>query len=184
MRKEKCNLLVFFFFLIFLTGFILPEELVSDTGVIYDSEIWDSFRKYPLVDVIIKVKDFSNITISSKDSQEVQISKDKQRNEIFNNITDSVLLTLSKDEFIYKDRTISGRTSFGYITEKGFNKLLNNSNVKAIYIEKYIPLFGEDKLRLPYEVNYKFFFIVISIILIVIIFVIYFIIKKIKKKKK
>ena len=160
--KSVINLIVLLILIINMSFFISSKTLAMKE-VKYDSELTEYFKNQTLVektiiqkeldsyfleivnnktwiDVIIKVKDFSNITISGKDSIEIQKVKDQQRNKIFNDVTNSILLTLSEEDFRYKDRTISGRTFFGYVTEEGFNKLLNNSNIRAIYLEEYIPV--------------------------------------------
>jgi len=157
----------------------------SEKGVQYEKKILNELENSKWIDVIIKVKDFSNITISGKDSIEIQKVKDQQRNKIFNDVTNSILLTLSEEDFRYKDRTISGRTFFGYVTEEGFNKLLNNSNIRAIYLEEYITLLGKDKIGLAYEEGYRFKLsqVILSIVaLIIMALIIYFIIKRLKKE--
>ena len=124
---------------LFLVNFVRAELYsYSDMGVKYETEILSEFESKVWIDVIIDIKDLSNITISNKDSIEIQIEKDKQRNKFFNNITESILDTLSNDKFRYKDKT--DRTIFGYITEEGFDELLNNPNIKSIYLEKYVPV--------------------------------------------
>ena len=158
-KKEVINLGIILILILNMIFFVSPKvssekesEILTINGIKYDSKIDEYFNDPVLVeriiakqgldsyfleienniiwvDVIIDIKDLSDITISSKDSMEIQIEKDKQRSEFFNNVTESILATFSEEEFRYKDKM--DRTIFGYVTQEGFNKLLSNPNVKS-----------------------------------------------------
>jgi len=99
---------------------ISAEILVSDAGVEYESEILKAFKDQTWVYVTVDIKDTSNITIFYKeDSIEVQEMKDKQRDGIIGGIIDSVLSTLSEDEFKVKNTRVGFSGFSGNITEEG-----------------------------------------------------------------
>ncbi|MFH1376233.1 MAG: hypothetical protein ABIH25_01225 [Candidatus Woesearchaeota archaeon] len=105
--------------------------LVSDAGVEYDKEIQFFFKEW--VPVIVEVKDFSNITIDYKnDPAEIQEAKDNEKRDIYKETMNSVLSTLSDEEFQLKRESEWGTFFSGNITKKGFDKLLNDQRVKKI----------------------------------------------------
>ena len=112
-------------------GLVHAEVLVSDANVSYESEIVDGFEDSGLVSVIVEIKDITNITISRNDPVELQNMKDEERKKILSNITNSVLLTLSEDEF--KIRNKESHFFSGNITEKGFDKLILDERIGNIY---------------------------------------------------
>jgi hypothetical protein len=143
-KKEKSKyymgsskIFLIFLTILFLIGSISAEMLVSDSGVGYDSEISSKFLFSKWVNIMIKVNDFSNVTIDyGEDSIETQEMKDNQMWEIYRQTSDNILSNLSEEEFILEERSEFGIFIVGEITQEGFNKLLNDTRVKHIYAEK------------------------------------------------
>ena len=144
---------------------IADKEEINPKNIKYDSKILDYFNNQNLVkqiisknendfhslnivnnktwiNVIVKVKDVTNISVSFKDSIEIQESKDEERKRILGNITDSVLNTLLEDEFQLDGKFISGYGFSGKITKEGFDKLLDNSRIDKVFFSgtSYISL--------------------------------------------
>src|SRR3989344_4799369 len=122
--------------LCFIIFFHLVNAQTSDSGVQYDNELNSQFSVNKWIPVTIKIKDITNITPLKSDSIEVQESKDFERKAILNNITDSILLTLSEDEFQLEGKFPLGNGFYGNITKQGFEKLLGDEKIKNIYANK------------------------------------------------
>ena len=122
--------------LCFIIFFHLVNAQTSDSGVQYDNELNSQFSVNKWIPVTIKIKDITNITPLKSDSIEVQESKDFERKAILNNITDSILLTLSEDEFQLEGKFPLGNGFYGNITKQGFEKLLGDERIKNIYANK------------------------------------------------
>ena len=134
---------------------INPLEGISDKGIKYDKEILDNFnltniekdyfikgdlKKFPKkeidwVHVMVKVKDFSNITIPHRTSPDFESKKD-ERWEIYRETSDTVLSTLSPDEFRLKSKSEFGRSFSGNITKKGFDKLLDEPYFLYLFLDE------------------------------------------------
>jgi len=121
----------------------LLKVSISDRGVEYEQKVLNYFNNQTLVEQIISegrkeskflkiiddrtwvhisvdVRDTSNVIISYKeDSIEVQEMKDRQKEEIIGGIIDSVLSTLSEDEFKVKNTRVGFSGFSGNITEEG-----------------------------------------------------------------
>lgn len=123
---------------IFLTSFVSAG--VSEVGVEYDSELMGQFLVNKWVHVIVKIHDATNITVLKKDLIEVQESKDDERKAVLDNISDSVLLALSENEFQLEGKFPIGNGFYGNITKEGFDKLLKDKRVRKIYSEKELSL--------------------------------------------
>lgn len=148
---------------LFLVSFVSASNLLvgtSDSGVQYDKEILGQFLISDWVHVTIKVHDFSNIIIDyQEDSVEVQTEKDNQRWDVYRNTSESVLSTLSEEEFQLKSKSEFGRSFSGNITKEGFDKLLQDERVKHIYSDKEIysslsesaPLINADNVWADYD---------------------------------
>ena len=111
---------------------------ISEYGVEYDSILKLQFLASKWVHVMVDVKDFSNITFSKEDLNEEFEEKINERKNILSNLSDSVLLTLSNDEFKLGGKLTSGRAFYGNITKEGFDKLLKDERVRKIYAKKEI----------------------------------------------
>ena len=136
-RKEASVRILFLFTVVFLLGVFLSgcklavdkEQNISEEGKIdkeiieanvsYDSQILEEFKINEWVNVIIKLKDDSNI---------IDIS---EKNRWFEPRREEVLATLSENEFKLGRR--SSRGFHGEINKKGFDKLLRDKRVDAIY---------------------------------------------------
>jgi len=141
MENKKVILFVELFILsmVFLNIVSAEGVGISDYNVSYDSELIGQFFLSDWVHVTVDVKDFSNIIIDYKeDSVEVQTIKDNQRWDTYRNTSDSVLSTLSENEFQLKQKSEFGSFFSGNITKEGFEKLLKDERVKKIYAKKYI----------------------------------------------
>ncbi|MEK6917836.1 MAG: S8 family serine peptidase [Nanoarchaeota archaeon] len=118
---------------------------ISEKGVEYDNEITEKFANQSmnktseeknLVSVMIRMKDFSDISVQKSDSINTQKQKDEERWSIYKGTSESVLSTLSENEFILERKSDFGVFFSGNITEEGFNKLLNDGRVEKINIKK------------------------------------------------
>ncbi len=138
MDKETKIIVFAIFLCLLLISFILVG--VFKSKVEYDKKLIVQFLVNKWVHITIKIHDVSNITISKDDSIEVQTTKDNERISILNNISDSILLTFSEDEFKLEGKFPIGNGFYGDITKEGFEKLLKDSRVKKIYAEKHITL--------------------------------------------
>ena len=164
---------------LFLINFIHASEIISDSEVKYDSEVFEILKSSKWAPIIVEVKDITNVSVSYKDSVEVQEAKDKERKIILENITDSILSTLSKDEFILKRKSLLGDGFSGNITKEGFEKLLTNPNVKKVYFS------GTSYMVTTARIKNIFADIIKIIFVMSIILIIYRLIKnKIHKKNK
>src|SRR3989344_2132234 len=142
--------LIFFIFvmavILFLVSLVNAECIgVSSKQVKYDTNVLTNFDiaennktlgKEVLIPITVKIKDITNITPLKSDSIEVQESKDFERKAILDNITDSILLTLSEDEFQLEGKFPLGNGFYGNITKQGFEKLLGDERIKNIYANK------------------------------------------------
>ena len=164
---------------IIFINIIQADELISDSGVKYDSEILEVLESSQWAPVIVKVKDVTNISVSFKDSIEIQESKDEERKRILGNITDSVLNTLLEDEFQLDGKFISGYGFSGKITKEGFDKLLVDQMVGKIFFDGELYIVTIAKIKNIFIQVIKIIFVVLLIIII------YKLIKnKIHKKNK
>lgn len=167
-----------FFSILILSLFLISfvSAGVSDAGVEYDGELIGQFLLSEWVPVTIDIKDTTNINIPRKDSSDFE-SKINQRKVIMINLTNSVLSTLSGEEFQLKRNSEFGGFFSGNITKEGFDKLLKDGRVKKIYAKKY----GYENL---YEsilfVSKNIFIYFIPVILLILIIIILI---KLKKKK-
>ncbi len=114
--------MVFIAFLFSLTNVKAELLLESSNGVQYDAAIADAFvvNKSGEVLVGIYLKDESGL------------SKDSERNAWFSVRTDDVLVNLTEEDFRMFRKSSDGFN--GYITKQGFDKLINDSRIDAIYI--------------------------------------------------
>jgi len=86
--------------------------LISDAGVEYEVEVLEKLNKTEWIPVIIEIY-FENSTI-----------------------IDQVLSNLLESEFKLKKKLLGNDALVGNITKEGFNKVLNNPNVRLIYLSR------------------------------------------------
>ena len=141
-----------------MINFVIAEMLVSDVGVIYDSEIEKAFNSSEWVGVFFKLDDISK--------------------------ADNLISNLSDEEFQFIGKSPS--RIVGKITKGGFNKLINDSRVKEIYYN--FPVEGtnnktedENKIYSEKERDYQLYMWIILGGLLLIIF--YIIIRKKKNNR-
>jgi len=137
-RKEL--FIIFLLLLSFLFISAAEDFGVSEKGVKYDKAIVSNFNKnisnnksLEFIPVIIKIKDTSNIFITKNDSIEIQNTKDKRRKEILDDISNSVLSSLSKENFQLEGMFSLGNGFYGEVNRKGFEELLGDNRIEKIY---------------------------------------------------
>ena len=96
---------------------------------------------------------------------EVQKEKDEAKYILLGNIKDSVLSTLTKDEFQLKSESYYWFS--GNITKEGFEKLLNDGRVKKIYAKKEFKLASNNTFNTP--LSYIILILVIGVLVILLI---------------
>lgn len=149
-------------FCLFLISFVYAEALISDAGVEYESDIVDDLNGSEWVEVIIET-----------------YSKNKT-------ILEGMLFSLTKDEFKLEEIFLESEGLVGNITKKGFDKLINNSDVKLIYLNRIAHILGNETITETSEEiqtekrSLLWFYIISGIILTIIL---YFIIKRISKNQ-
>jgi hypothetical protein len=146
-------------------NFVNAQTLTSGVGVEYDAELKGQFLLNEWVYVTVDIKDTSNITTPHRTSPDFK-EKITERTIFLTNISDSVLSTLSEDEFKLKGKITSGLGFSGNITKKGFNKLLNDTRVRKIYAEKHFKLHSSVSSQISFGIFYLIIFIVVLIIII------------------
>ena len=109
---EKQLLLVGLILSVFLISFVSAEVLVSDAGVEYETDILDALDDSEWVEVIIKIQEENDT------------------------LRDFVISNLSISEFQFKEKQLLESGFVGNISLEGLNKLINNSNVKWIYLNR------------------------------------------------
>jgi hypothetical protein len=171
---QKGLIVITILLLIFLFQFVSAG--ISNSGVEYDSELASQFFFHKWVHVTVDINDTSNIIIPDRNSPNFE-SKIKQKTETLMSISDSVLLTLSKEEFQFEEKLISGRGFSGNITKEGFNKLLNDERVRKIYAKKYF-------ISHSSSFSENTFWYVLSVLLLIIFVVVIIKLKKRKWKRK
>ena len=132
------------------------EEVQSVSPKKYiDPKILEEFNENSEVAVVVEVKDSSGITINREDGIEQQEFKKLKKKEILENKTKFVLSTLSKSDFKLKRKLPLGNGFGGNITKKGFEKLVNNPDVKFVWtdiiahanLDKSRPLINADDVE-------------------------------------
>lgn len=113
-----------FFALVFVSMFggIRSEMLISSANVSYDSNILSALKNQSEVRVQIELNDNSTLPATSVDLI----------TGWFKPVIDNVLNNLSKDEFQLVNKFTDGFS--GYISQEGFNKLINDSRIRSIII--------------------------------------------------
>jgi len=111
----------------------LPEAATNENiSVEYDSEILDAFdNNQTWVRVIVDLKDNSGINVTGTKEERTNLSR--QIDEWFKPIVDDMYNMFSEDEFIIIRKSLRGLS--GEISEKGFNKLINDVRVKYVYMD-------------------------------------------------
>lgn len=127
MKKREVLVICFvvFFLLIIISSLqvVSAELLVSDVGVEYESDILDVLDSSEWVGVIVNIP-FSNLSLL---------------NSILSNLTDS--------EFKLKKILLGDDAFAGNITREGFNKLINNSNIRTIYLNRIAHVIGNGAIE-------------------------------------
>ena len=148
MRKEILSGFVTILILFSMVNFVIAEMLVSDVGVIYDSEIETLFDSQSEVYVTVMLKVPDNIKYDETMSKEEISAMFEKRKQDFEQIQSNLLSTLTASDFklIKTYSTINGFR--GNITKSGFEKLKNNPDVLSIHIplEGSYLLFEEEQL--------------------------------------
>lgn len=123
---------------IFLINFISAEMFFSDAGVEYQQSITERFsfnKSLKYVNVIVGIKDNSGITIEGE-GEERNALIDQKENWGLNKVQ-QILNLLPEEDF----NGSSGVWGFeGNITKRGFEMLLNNSDIEDILDITGIPL--------------------------------------------
>ncbi|MEK6862302.1 MAG: S8 family serine peptidase, partial [Nanoarchaeota archaeon] len=120
----------------------LLKPVYSDEHVVGDiEEINTALEENQYVNIIIWLKD------NEFTSPEYQEDLDIKRNEI-DKIQDKVLSRLSEEDFILKYRYEATNGFAGIISKSGFEKLLNDNNVKEIYLDREIKAFLAESRQL------------------------------------
>ncbi len=176
---RKINLIRLFVFCLLLANLVSAET--SDTGVEYDNKINALFLVMDEVPVIVKVKDTTNIIISKSDTIEVQEVKDRERKSILNMTSNSVLATLSEENFQLDGKLVSGRGFYGNITKEGFNKLLKDTRVKKIHDNT---IKGRELVGGSNKTPIQFIFVSLLIILFILLVLLLIILVRKGKSKK
>ena len=110
---------------------------LNETNVIenytakYDEEILKQFKTQTEARVIITLLDDSNITVQGG-SEEERLERLKEKNVWFSSKSDQILSNFVQDEFRPVGKLSTGFS--GFITRKGFDKLIKNPMVESIHI--------------------------------------------------
>lgn len=120
--------LLIIFFSMNVVGEVANE---TNSTVEYDPAILDAFNNQSWVNVIVRLVDNSNITITSTKEEKTELIR--QRDGWFEPKIDEVLSTLSEDEFVSLRKLSNGFG--GSITIEGFDKLINNPAVSEIQLD-------------------------------------------------
>jgi len=157
MEEKKIILFAVIFVLLSVSLVSAGSEEISNAGVKYDLKILDNFnltniekehfrqgnleaipkKENEWVYVTIYVKDFSNVAIDyNKDSMDTQITKDNQKWIVYRATSETILSTLSMDEFQLRRKSNFGISISGNITKRGLAKLLEDQRVRKIYAKK------------------------------------------------
>lgn len=102
----------------------------------YDSAIIDAFEELnqTWVRVIVRLVDNSGINITGTKEQRRNLSR--QVDIWFSPVVDDVVASLSEDEFEMNSRRFNGFS--GLTTQEGFEKLINDPRVEAIYKNRIV----------------------------------------------
>jgi len=118
---------IFFIFLICLPVLFSVDDV---SRLDYDAEILQNFNNKSEVRVIIVLKDTSHIDVDG--TIENKIKKLKEKNVWFSSKSDQILSNFVQDEFRPVGKLSTGFS--GFITRKGFDKLIKNPMVESIHI--------------------------------------------------
>ena len=159
-----------------MINLVNAEMLVSDAGVEYDSAIADAFENQTSVKIIVELKDDSGIIVEGTKQERMTLMN--QKDEWFKPKIEEVLSSLPEDSFDLLRKSSNGFS--GTIDEKGFEILVNNSLVSAIYMDVEVQATENGTENEPRKVNrvaqnLKWIWFSIGIILIVLLLI--------KKKK-
>ena len=133
---KKGILIILLIIVLFSLSFVNAVEPVNETNISveYDLEILEAFDNQTKAGVKVELNDNSNITITGTKEERKELLK--QKDKWFEPVTDEVLAELSEDEFILQRESLRGFS--GEITKEGFDKLINDTRVKAIYLDKVV----------------------------------------------
>lgn len=141
--------LIFFVFVIFLSGCApqVDKQGISEIAmeqnpifrtdgiVSYGQDVLDAYNQNEWVDVIVTMKDESNITI--------QGSKEERRNLMMERIiwfevrTKEVLSNLTREDFELKRK--HSESFRGNLSKKGFQKIVQDKRIEAVYLNNVPP---------------------------------------------
>jgi hypothetical protein len=169
-----------------IVNFVGAEMLVSDVGVQYDSSIVDKFNNGSLAVLVgVDIKDNSGIIVEGTKEQRDDLIEQKE--DWKRNKTQEVFETLSGEEIVLRLGKIDIGGFEGNITKTGFEKLVNNSDVREIYdmtgaypthvAENQIgqenvvgdEMEEQNQIEGIQEEGFSFFWVILSIILLILI---------------
>lgn len=174
-----------------LVGIIFSSIFVSMVFAIpnYDPKILESFENgVEWVEIKVDLNDYSNITLTG--TKEEKKEAIKQIDDWFKLVINEVLNTFSETEMKLSKKTLRGFR--GEITKEGFNKLIKDMRVKAVYfgsipvsaiLDDNKTIMREDMIE-EIEVKEGNLLWLWILLLMVVITISYLIIKKSKKQKK
>lgn len=122
-KKEDRFKLIFIFIIISLLEInisIAYEEKITPPGIHYDSAILEQFKNQSEVRILVRLNDNSGLPVTSVN----------QIDAWFRPQVDAILNDLSNPEFQLANKFTDGFS--GYISQEGFNRLINDSRVKSI----------------------------------------------------
>jgi len=129
---------------IFISSLFLSSATIAPPNVYIDKEVEEKFLTEDEVSVIVILKDKSGIDVSNIKGLEKKKEAYEKRKSISKSSEAKVLNSLSSDEIILKNKYASFPGFAGKIKKNAFDKLKNNPDVKAIYIDGVSHVFLDD----------------------------------------
>ena len=172
MAKKIVISLVLVFVVVTMVNVISAELIVSDAGVQYDSEILDFFNNQTLAEKILnevilnesdslRFEEFIEIAnnqiwlkvlVRLKDNSGLPVTSVNERDKWFGNKLEEVLQVLPKSEI--KEITNHIYEFRARITKEGFERLINNSEIKEIILEDApLPSGAENEITINNSVD-------------------------------
>lgn len=107
----------------------------------YETRILEELGKSEWVPVIVDLNDEHNLAINYTDPEEKRIAVMEQKKKINEITIESVLLTLSNEDFRLRQKYLGDNGFSGDISNQGFAKLTKEHKVKMIYFGETQELF-------------------------------------------
>jgi hypothetical protein len=173
-KKKKVALVLGFVFVAVVVNMFITFADSSSKNVEYDDSIKNLFLIMNSVPVMVDIVDTSGIIVSKEDPVEIQEEKDREKYLVLSDISDSVLSTLSEEEFELDGKFISGKGFYGNVTKDGFNELLKDSRVEKIH---------DNTIEVNMDTVAKGKSIIIFFVLLFVVLLLFFILRTKKRGK-